>query len=250
MPAPQRSTITWTDYSAGDANFVLRGKRLGDCEASTGCQNCYAHLQRQRDPKRAPDETTVNESKLKSLIRFKPKEKGTPYRRGPGSRPMIFVCDLGDLFHDNVPDDFIMGAIRGMGSRTDIDFQILTKRAERMAGLLTEVPDNVWVGITAENQDMAEKRLPHLLRIKAKVRFLSVEPMLESMTIPLDGIHWVICGAESGPGRRPFDKSWASSLYQQCQEHGVSFFFKQGSHFRPGRDDFLDGEQVKQWPAE
>jgi protein gp37 len=245
----KRSSITWTDYSGGDANFVLRGSRRGDCEISTGCQNCYAYLLRQKNGKRAPEETTFSESKLRNLARCKPKENGEPYRRGLGSRPMVFVCDMGDLFHHNVQDEFILRAINAMRNRDDIDFQILTKRVERMASLLTDVPENVWVGVTAENQEMANRRIPHLLKIKAKIRFLSVEPMLERMELNLSGIHWVICGAESGPKRRPFDKSWASELWEQCQAVDVPFFFKQGSHIYPGRDDLLNGEHVKQWPS-
>jgi protein gp37 len=244
----KRSPITWTDYSGGDANFVLRGSQHGDCEISPGCQNCYAYLLRQKNRKQAPEETTFNESKLRKLMRSKPKENDAPYRRGQGSRPMVFVCDMGDLFHRNVPDDFIIGAIEAMSRRNDIDFQILTKRAERMATLLSEVPENVWVGVTAENQEMADRRIPHLLKVKASVRFLSVEPMLERISIPIAGVSWVICGAESGPKRRPFDKSWASELWDQCQAADVPFFFKQGSHIYPGRDDLLNGEHVKEWP--
>lgn len=242
------SSISWTDYSGGDANFVLRGKKRGDCEVSPGCQNCYAFQMWQRNPDKAPDQTTFNEAKLHRLIRCKLNENGTPYRRGPGSKPMVFVVDMGDLFHPNVPDDFIKHAITAMGTRTDIDFQILTKRPERMATLLSEVPDNVWIGATLENQAAADQRLPHLLRVQAKVRFLTVEPMLEPMTLALDGIDWVICGGESGPNRRPFDKEWASHLRARCKMSGVPFFFKQGAGRYPGMDDQLEGMTLKEWP--
>jgi protein gp37 len=161
---------------------------------------------------------------------------------------MVFLVDLGDLFHSNVPDGFITAAIDELGKRQDVVWQVLTKRAERMASLLRDVPENVWIGATAENQEMAERRLPHLLKVGAAVRFLSVEPMLEPMQLDLSGISWVICGGESGPGRRQFESAWAVSLHQQCQAADVPFFFKQGSHRYPGQEDLLDGKTVKQWP--
>lgn len=245
----KRSEISWTDYSGGNANFVLRGKRRGDCEISPGCLNCYAHALRQRNPKATPDETTYSEAKLTALVKSKLKENGSPYRRGPGSKPMVFVVDMGDLFHANIPDDFILEAIKGMGHRPDIDFQILTKRVERMASLLGGVPDNVWLGVTIEDQRRGDERLPYLRQVKAKVRYVSIEPMLESVRLDLSGIHWVICGGESGSARRPFEKPWASNLWQQCRDANVPFFFKQGSAQKQGRDDTLNGQVIKQWPT-
>lgn len=245
-----RSRISWTDYSGGYANFVMRGKARGECEISPGCQNCYVPTILSRNPKAFSDYTTFSEEKLYSLVRWKPHNGETHYRRGEGSNPMVFVCDMGDLFHDLVPDHFILDVIRLSGERKGVDWQILTKRAQRMAGLLSsiELPANLWIGVTAENQAMAERRIPHLLAVKAAVRFLSVEPMLERMVVPLDGLHWVICGGESGSKRRPFNKEWAMDLYQQCRHRNVPFFFKQGSSRYPGRDETLDGRVIKEWP--
>ena len=161
---------------------------------------------------------------------------------------MVFVVDMGDLFHHRVHDDFILRAFDVMADRSDIDFQVLTKRPERMASLIRSVPEHIWIGTTCENQQIADQRIPHLQSINASVRFLSVEPMLGPVTLDLVGIGWVICGGESGGKRRPFQKEWAIDLWRQCKAAGVPFFFKQGSHLYPGRDDLLDGESVKEWP--
>jgi protein gp37 len=113
---------------------------------------------------------------------------------------MCIVVDMGDLFHQLVPDEFILQTFEVMGKRQDVDFQVLTKRARRMAELFhgTKLPKNIWIGATAENQAMADARIPELLKVDAAVRFLSVEPMLEPITLDLSGIDWVICGGESG----------------------------------------------------
>jgi protein gp37 len=245
-----RSTIGWTDYSGGDANFVLRGKAPGECEVSAGCANCYAYALRNRDPKRAADVTTWDAGKLARLARVRLGGEGL--RRGPGARPMCFVVDMGDLFHPRVPEDFIMQALGIMGDRADVDWQVLTKRPERMAALWGDVrpwPGNVWAGVTAETQAMAAARIPHLARVPAPVRFVSVEPMLEPVILDLGGLAWVICGGESGPGRRPFDVAWARGLGDRCDAAGVPFFYKQGSARYPGRDCILDGAERKAWPT-
>lgn len=153
-----RSTISWTDFSAGDANFVLRGKKKGDCEVSEGCVNCYAGQLRLRNASKADDETTYSPMKLARLARVK---VPPPFRRDNG-RPMVFVVDMGDLFHANVPSDFIMDALAVMRSRPDVDWQVLTKRVERMAFLWSNAPSfpiNVWCGVTVENQKRAHERL-------------------------------------------------------------------------------------------
>jgi len=247
MAHVERSDIGWTDYSAGDANFVLRGKRRGDCEVSTGCENCYAYRGRNRDPRRTPDYTTYSAAKLTQLRDWQPEGE---FRRGPDSRPMAFVVDYGDLFHPRVPDSFIRRAFAILSDNIWVDFQILTKRIERAAELLDGVrlPGNVWVGATCESQRWADVRLPYLRKIDAAVRFVSVEPMLEPVRLDLDGVQWVICGGESGPGRRPFDKRWADDLRRQCAAAGVAYFFKQGSAYSQGQDCTLGGREYKAWP--
>jgi protein gp37 len=248
----ERSEIGWTDYSGDIANFVLRGKQKGDCEVSTGCANCYAFTLRNRNRAQAANITTYNGAKLAALGRVELRENGQPYRRGLGARPMVFVVDMGDLFHDLVPDAFILRAIDTLAGRPDVDWQILTKRAERMARLLVplgELPPNLWIGVTAENQKCLDKRLPLLAQVRAAVRFASCEPLLGPVTLPMGVINWLIVGGESGGDRRPFYAAWARALRDWCQAAGVAMFYKQGSAYKQGRDYLLDGQEVKQWPA-
>lgn len=260
----KRSNITWTDWSGGDANFVIRGRTAGDCEVSPGCAHCYAGAILRRNGQ-TPEHTTVYPDKLARLARWQPVEAGTPYRRGAGSRPLVFVCDMGDLFHDAVPGGFIRDALDMMEQRADVDWQVLTKRPESMAEIARKRKDwpvNVWAGVTVENQRTADERIPLLLQVPSRVRFLSMEPLLGAEDIrpylpnlEIGGaefepwINWVIVGGESGPKRRPFSLDWARDLRDQCHAAGVAFFFKQGSGLRPGTGDVLDGQTYKQFPA-
>lgn len=255
MVAPHRSAIGWTDYSGGDANFVT-----GCTPVSAGCRNCYARAIYERYG-RDFSQVQVHGLKLYNLYRWKP---STPWKR---DRPMCFVCDTGDLLHDEVPAAFIATAVDLMRERQDIEWQVLTKRLgriEELLGYIGDWPSNIWLGVSVENQATADERIPLLLQVPAAVRFVSVEPCLEKVNLGLydlrrnaqggyeavrHGLNWVICGAESGPNRRPFDVDWAVGLYEQCREEGVPFFFKQSSALRPGQDDELPGiGSVKEWP--
>jgi len=236
------SPIEWTDFSGGALNFVI-----GCTPVSEGCEHCYARRWGERWG-RDFGKVTIYADKLAQLssAQFLP-----PFRRS-NHRPMAFVVDLGDLFHSDVPDEFIAEALDIFRLRDNVDWQVLTKRPERMLHLWgnAKLPRNVWVGVTAETQRQADMRLPLLAEIPAAVRFVSVEPMLEPVTLPrMDAIHWVICGGESGPERRPFDKAWAWSLREQSHAVGVLFFFKQGSASKPGQDFLLEGQVVRQWPV-
>ena len=141
----------------------------------------------------------------------------------------IFVNSMSDLFHEEVPLDFIAGMFEVMNRCPQHTFQVLTKRPERaaeMAGGLRWTP-NIWMGATVEN-DQAIHRIDCLRRIPAQVRFLSLEPLLGPLPrLPLAGIHWVIVGGESGPGARPMRKEWVTDLREQCVSQEVAFFFKQ-----------------------
>ena len=242
----KRSSIAWTDYSGGNANFVI-----GCTPASTGCRHCYGETWAKRHKWNGGDfgEVKLYPDKLRALRGFDP-GPGT-YRR-PGSKPMCFVVDLGDLFHDDVPTPFIHQALDDLAANTAIDWQILTKRPRRALEAITAwgtLPGNVWIGVTCENQARLVERLPVLRAIPASLRFLSLEPMLEPITIPtFDGLAWAILGAESGAQRRPFDPAWARPVRDACRRAGVSFFYKQGSGAKPGMRPYLDGELVHEWP--
>ncbi len=142
---------------------------------------------------------------------------------------MIFVNSMSDLFHENVPLDFIQKIFGTMNQCPQHTFQILTKRSGRMvelAGKLTWTP-NIWMGVTVE-QEMYVERIRDLAKVPAAVRFLSCEPLLGNIRdLPLENIHWVIVGGESGPGARPMEKEWVENIHSQCTQARVPFFFKQ-----------------------
>ncbi len=267
------SAIGWTDYSGGDLNFAT-----GCTPVSEGCHSCYARRIYERFG-RDFSQVTFHEDKLRRLSRmrlpqYSPK-RGAPYR------PMCFVVETGDLFHEALASEHIQLALSELALWRHIIWQVLTKRPERMARevrywcdsrRVKTMPSNVWLGVTAENQRRADERIPLLLDTPAAVRFVSVEPMLEPVDLSVAifgdssaemtgmnaisfidgygyGLDWVICGAESGPNRRPFDPQWAVDLYEQCREAGVKFFGKQDSAFRPGEPLMLgDYGVVQEWP--
>ena len=169
---------------------------------------------------------------------------------------MIFVNSMSDLFHDQVPDDYIEAVARVMVLATWHTFQVLTKRSGRMSSLLrtrlnfAAEASNVWWGVSVENRKHGVPRIADLQATPAKTRFLSVEPLLEDVgAIDLTGIHWVIVGGESGPGARPMQKGWVTSIRAQCKTSKVPFFFKQWGGVRKhryGRE--LDGQTYDERP--
>lgn len=268
------SAIGWTDFSGGDLNFVT-----GCTPVSEGCANCYARRIYERFG-REFSQVRFHEDKLRRLWR----EAFPQYssKRGAPHKPMAFVVDTGDIFHPDLdaihPDGkggfFVFWAFMEVViARQDVVWQVLTKRADRMHVIVkqwrecmaSELPPNLWLGVTAETQRCADERIPLLLDTPAAVRFVSVEPMLgpvDMARVPgfnkagqagIDLLRnwWVIAGAESGPKRRPFCPQWAVRLYEQCQNARVPFFGKQDSAARPGKPLVL-GEYgvVHEWPED
>jgi protein gp37 len=136
---------------------------------------------------------------------------------------------MSDLFHEDVPTDFIVRVFHTMAQCPQHRFQVLTKRAERLleiSSLLNWTP-NVWMGVSVENQSYTS-RIGRLQQVPAYIRFLSIEPMLGPIKrLPLSGIHWVIVGGESGTGARPLDRQWVVDVFRQCRAARIPFFFKQ-----------------------
>ena len=143
---------------------------------------------------------------------------------------VYFVNSMSDLFHEQVPFDYIRRVFNVMGLARWHTFQVLTKRVERMAAFCrtVAVPRNVWLGVSVENQKHGLARVGVLRTIDAEVRFLSIEPLLEDLgRIDLTGIHWVIVGGESGRKARPMKSAWVDRIKLQCDRAHVAFFFKQ-----------------------
>jgi protein gp37 len=187
-----------------------------------------------------------------------PYEQGFDLRLVPGklaeplrwkTPKMVFVNSMSDLFHKDVPDDYVESVCRVMERASWHTYQVLTKRSSRLRNLLqTRLAfaaglGHIWWGVSVEDRAHGLPRIDHLREAPAAVRFLSVEPLLEDLgAIDLAGIHWVIAGGESGPGARPMRREWVISLRDQCDRAGVPFFFKQWGGARKskaGRE--LDG---------
>jgi len=163
---------------------------------------------------------------------------------------MVFVNSMSDLFHKDVPDDYVNAVCHVMERANWHTYQVLTKRSSRLRNML-ESPiqfagklPHIWWGVSVEDKAHGLVRIDHLRQASAAVRFLSIEPLLEDLgAIDLEGIHWVIVGGESGPGARPMKKEWVLSIRDQCARAQVPFFFKQWGGVRKnqaGRQ--LDGK--------
>src|SRR5262249_27264438 len=169
---------------------------------------------------------------------------------------MIFVNSMSDLFHKDVPDDYILSVVRVMKTANWHTYQVLTKRSERLRDMLqSELRDaaaepHVWWGVSVEDREHGLPRIEHLRAAPARVRFLSVEPLLEDLgELDLSGIHWVIVGGESGPGARPMQREWVVSIRDQCKLAKVPFFFKQWGGVRKSEyGRHLDGRTFDEMP--
>ena len=225
-----KSNIEWTDSTW---NPVTGCNKVGP-----GCAHCYAETfaERFRGVKGHPFEQGFD-------LKMWPERLSMPLHwKEPR---MIFVNSMSDLFHKSVPDKFIAQVFDAMLQAKQHIFQLLTKRSERMMDWTqktfgeTSLPPHIWLGVSVENQDYVG-RIKHLQQTPAKVRFLSVEPLLGPVDLSdyLEGIHWVIVGGESGPGARPMDPAWPRDIRRQCAKRKVAFFFKQWGAFNE------DGERV------
>jgi protein gp37 len=149
---------------------------------------------------------------------------------------IVFVNSMSDLFHEDVPLYYVQAVFEVMARNPRHVFQILTKRSARLASIAPTLPwpDNVWMGVSVEDERVVS-RISDLVHVPTKVRFLSCEPLIGPLdALPLDGIHWVIVGGESGPGARPMERTWVESIQRQCEARMVPFFFKQWGGVRKG----------------
>jgi protein gp37 len=238
----EHSTIEWTDATWNPVR--------GCTKISPGCKHCYAEVfaERFRGVPGHPYERGFDP-------RLVPGKLGEPLRwLAP---KMIFVNSMSDLFHDAVPDEYIEAVATVMVRANWHTYQVLTKRSDRMANLLSgrlrfaSEAQHIWWGVSVENKQYGLPRLRDLQRSPATVRFLSVEPLLEGLgRLNLKGIHWVIVGGESGHGARPLKREWVTSIRDQCKKAEVPFFFKQWGGVqkkRAGRA--LDGQTYDGFPA-
>lgn len=239
------SSIEWTEHTWNPVT--------GCTKVSPGCKHCYAETMARR---------------LKAMgargyergfrLALHPDRLGQPIQR---SRPTTyFVNSMSDLFHQAVPDTFIEQVLAVCEQTPRHTYQILTKRGERLPTFFASrpVPPNVWLGVSVENRRHGLPRIDHLRQVDARVRFLSVEPLLEDLgPLDLSGMHWIIVGGESGHGARPMLPAWVHGVRTQAVAQDVPFFFKQWGAWgadgirrdkkRNGRD--LAGQRWDQFPV-
>jgi len=228
----------------------------GCTKVSPGCAHCYAErmAKRLRAMGVSLYQDVVDDAgRWTGYVNLSTRALQIPMRwRKPR---LIFVNSMSDLFHPAVPDKFIYKVLRVIGEARWHTFQILTKRASRMEDFFKYSPDgipvNCWVGVSVENQKTADQRMPHLARIPTPNRFVSMEPMLDAISLPyIDKLSWLICGGESGPGARPLQPEWVRDIREQCARADVPFFFKQwGGRDKKATGRLLDGRTYDGMPA-
>lgn len=216
----------------------------GCTKISEGCMHCYAERMAKRLCLMGQKKyshgfaVTVHPESLNEPLQWK--------------RPLsIFTCSMSDLFHEQVPDAFILQVFRVMNQAHWHTFQVLTKRAERLAQVAPKITwtRNIWMGVTVESQAQT-KRIPYLASVNAAVRWLCIEPMVSAIpSLDLRAIHWVILGGESGPFARPLPEDWVVSVRDQCVANNVPFYFKQwGGANRKANGCTLQGRQWREFP--
>lgn len=232
-----KSQIEWTEATWNPVT--------GCSKVSAGCKHCYAERMARRLQ-------AMGNSRYKNGFKVTLHEDLLDAPRSWRAPRVIFVNSMSDLFHKDVPTKFIQRAFTTMNECPQHTFQILTKRSKRLKTLAPKLKwgPNIWMGVSVED-DRVYDRIHDLAEVPAQVRFLSCEPLIgPAENLPLEGIHWVIVGGESGPGARPMEEDWVRSIKNQCKASGAAFFFKQWGgvqKHRYGRE--LDNRTYDEMPV-
>lgn len=278
------SKIEWTDHTFNPW--------IGCTKVSPGCANCYAASLDHRwghdswGPGKPRRRTSA--ANWKQPLRWNEEQQMRYLERNAGEpipdRPRVFCASLADWLDEEIPIEWLADLLDLIDRTPNLDWLLLTKRPQnwykRVSAIDSDfavgwidcvdmpergvIPQNVWIGTTVEDQTRADERIPQLLRIPARVRFLSCEPLLESVDLAhvcfngadsfgtMPGIHWVICGGESGARARPMNVEWARDLRDQCALAGVAFFMKQLGGIRDKRHNlanFPEELRIRQFPT-
>lgn len=232
-----KSSIEWTELTWNPVT--------GCTKVSAGCKFCYAEVMSRRLKAMGLEKYEDGFN-----LRIHPENLEDPYD-WTGSK-MVFVNSMSDLFHPEVPSEFIHNVFRVMNDNPQHIFQVLTKRPKRVMELDKELlwADNIWLGTSVENSKVIE-RIEQLRQTNAKTKFLSCEPLIGPLSnLNLSDIDWVIVGGESGRTPRPMKKEWVTEIKEQCQSNNVAFFFKQWggtNKKKAGRE--LDGKTYDEMPV-
>lgn len=232
----EKSKIEWTESTWNPVT--------GCTKISEGCLNCYAERMAKRlcamgqEKYRNCFNITLHEECLNEPLKWKKPQ-------------IIFVCSMGDLFHKDVPDEFIIKVFSVMNKAKWHTFQVLTKRADRLEQISSKVKwtKNIWLGVTVESNNQ-KQRIPYLINTPAKIKYLSIEPMISDIkNLSLKNIDWVIVGGESGPGARPLQENWVLKIRDNCIKNQIPFFFKQwGGVNKKANGSLLQGKYWKELP--
>lgn len=245
----EKTNIAWCDHTFNPW--------VGCSKVSPACDNCYAETWARRSglvewggPRRR-----TSASNWKQPLRW---NASVP----EGQRRRVFCASLADVFDNEIPDQWLLDLWELIGKTPRLDWLLLTKRIGNAKAALNvlgdkEFPENVWIGATVVTQNEFDRDVPKLLNVPARVRFLSIEPMLEPIRMGVHGhdgrLRWVICGGESGSKARPLEPGWAEDLKFECDERGIPFFMKQGSKANwpsfGSFESFPRALQVRQWPT-
>ena len=251
----ERTEIAWTDHTFNPW--------IGCARVSPGCQHCYAETLTKRTGMAVWG--VKGTRNVTSDAYWRQPLKWDRAAAAAGRPALVFCASLADVFEDRPDLDEPRRRLFDLIEQTPhLVWQMLTKRPEHafrlawLAGWRDVWPENVWIGTTVEDQQRCDERLPALIEIPARVRFLSCEPLLGAVDLTpwishwhSGFVHWVIVGGESGPGHRPLDVDHARSLVEQCEAAAVPVFFKQVGGPRPtSGGDLLDGRRIKQFPQE
>lgn len=246
----ENSPIEWTDATWNPV--------AGCSLASSGCTNCYAmrmaaRLEAMGVPKYAGlTRKSGGRAKWTGAVRCDEAALSVPYRWRKSRK--VFVNSMSDLFHEEVPTDFIRRVWATMAETPRHDYQLLTKRPDRMREVLLNenfnILPNVWLGTSVEGPDVVD-RIEYLRKTPAAVRFISFEPLIGPIQeANLDGIAWAIVGGESGPSARPMDEQWVWAIERICRRHDTAFFFKQwGGINKKATGRLLGGRTYDEMPV-
>jgi len=233
------SSIEWTEMTWNPTT--------GCTKISAGCKFCYAEIMTRRLK-------AMGQEKYSSgfkIIKTHPDTLAIPYTWKTSK--VVFVNSMSDLFHKDVPIEFIKQVFHVMNENPQHIFQVLTKRAERLLEVSVELKwtHNIWMGVSVENEDVID-RIIFLRKTKAKVKFLSLEPLIGPLhNLNLKKIDWVIVGGESGHKPRPMNSDWVLSIQEQCNSAGVAFFFKQwGGKNKKASGRILNGRTYDEMPIQ
>jgi protein gp37 len=231
-----QSSIEWTEMTWNPTT--------GCSKISTGCKFCYAEIMSKRLK-------AMGVEKYKDNFKVRTHDDALKIPYTWKHSKVVFVNSMSDLFHKEIPLEFIQKVFKVMNDNPQHVFQVLTKRAERLLELHTELKwtHNIWMGVSVENAK-EKHRIDNLRQINARVKFLSLEPLLAHIgEIDLENIDWVIVGGESGHKPRPMDADWVLDIQEQCKEKNVAFFFKQwGGKNKKANGRILNGRTYDEMP--